>query len=64
MTELYETYKNCGYHVILSSALEKEGLEEIHEILKGKTTVVARAVRSRKIITDQSFTGRGADGDG
>ena len=41
VTELYETYKNCGYHVILSSALEKEGLEEIHEILKGKTTVVA-----------------------
>ena len=41
VTELYETYKNCGYHVILASALEKEGLEEIHEILKGKTTVVA-----------------------
>ena len=38
---LCETYRNCGYQVILSSALEKEGLDEIHEILKGKTTVVA-----------------------
>ena len=27
--------------MILSSALEKEGLDEIHRILKGKTTVVA-----------------------
>lgn len=38
---LCEIYRNCGYHVILSSALEKEGLDEIHQILKGKTTVVA-----------------------
>ena len=38
---LCETYRNCGYQVILSSALEKEGLDEIHRILKGKTTVVA-----------------------
>ena len=38
---LCETYRSCGYQVILSSALEKEGLDEIHSILKGKTTVVA-----------------------
>ena len=38
---LCETYRYCGYQVILSSALEKEGLDEIHRILKGKTTVVA-----------------------
>lgn len=38
---LCETYRNCGYQVIFSSALEKEGLDEIHRILKGKTTVVA-----------------------
>ena len=38
---LCETYRNCSYQVILSSALEKEGLDEIHRILKGKTTVVA-----------------------
>ena len=38
---LCEIYRNCGYQVILSSALEKEGLDEIHRILKGKTTVVA-----------------------
>ena len=39
--QLYKIYSDCGYQVILSSALEKEGLEEIHQILKGKTTVVA-----------------------
>ena len=44
---LCETYRNCGYRVILSSALEKEGLDEIHRILKGKTTVVAGPSRSR-----------------
>ena len=38
---LYETYKNCGYDVIFSSTFNGEGLDEIHEILKGKTTVVA-----------------------
>ena len=38
---LYETYKSCGYQVILSSTFNGEGLEEIREILKGKTTVVA-----------------------
>ena len=40
-SELYKIYSSCGYQVILSSALEKEGLNEIHEILRGKTTVVA-----------------------
>lgn len=38
---LYETYTNCGYHVILSSAETGEGLEEIRQTLQGKTTVVA-----------------------
>ena len=39
--ELYDTYKGCGYQVLLSSALHSEGIEEIRSILKGKTTVVA-----------------------
>lgn len=38
---LYRTYTQCGYRVILSSALNGEGISEIHEILRGKTTVVA-----------------------
>ena len=38
---LYETYKSCGYDVIFSSTFNGEGLDEIREILKGKTTVVA-----------------------
>ena len=39
--ELYRVYKDCGYQVILSSALEGEGTEEIRKVLEGKTTVVA-----------------------
>lgn len=38
---LYDTYSSCGYRVILSSTLSGEGMEEIRNILKGKTTVVA-----------------------
>ena len=38
---LYRTYTQCGYRVIPSSALKGEGISEIHEILRGKTTVVA-----------------------
>lgn len=38
---LYNTYSGCGYKVVLSSTLNGEGLEEIREVLKGKTTVVA-----------------------
>ena len=38
---LCATYQSCGYQVILSSALMGQGIEEIREILKGKTTVVA-----------------------
>ena len=41
MEETYEIYTGCGYRVVLSSTYEGEGMDEIHEILKGKTTVVA-----------------------
>ena len=41
MEKLYEIYNGCGYRVVLSSTYEGEGMDEIHEILKGKTTVVA-----------------------
>ncbi len=41
MEKLYEIYTGCGYRVVLSSTYEGEGMDEIHEILKGKTTVVA-----------------------
>lgn len=39
--ELYRIYRECGYQVILASARNKEGLEEIRQVLQGKTTVVA-----------------------
>ena len=38
---LYETYTGCGYQVILSSTYEGEGIDQIRQVLKGKTTVVA-----------------------
>lgn len=38
---LCETYRGCGYPVILSSTLSGEGMDEIRRCLKGKTTVVA-----------------------
>ncbi len=41
MEKLYEIYTGCGYCVELSSTYEGEGMDEIREILKGKTTVVA-----------------------
>lgn len=34
-------YKNCGYEVIYTSAAEKQGIEELRELLEGKTTAVA-----------------------
>lgn len=41
LMQIYQVYTNCGYHVILASAIKEEGLAEIKELLKGKTTVVA-----------------------
>ena len=45
---LCEIYRNCGYQVILSSALEKEGLDEIHEILERKNNCSCRTFRCGK----------------
>lgn len=39
--KLYRIYHDCGYHVILASARKEEGLDEIRQVLEGKTTVVA-----------------------
>lgn len=38
---LEETYKKCGYHVVFASVLQKSGFDEIEQLLKGKTTVLA-----------------------
>ncbi|WP_412531124.1 ribosome small subunit-dependent GTPase A [Lawsonibacter sp. OA9] len=38
---LCETYASCGYQVLLTSARLEEGIEEIRELLQGKTTVIA-----------------------
>ncbi len=41
LKQLYDTYCGCGYRVILTSAQKQEGILELKEILKGKTSVVA-----------------------
>lgn len=39
--KLVETYQKCGYQVLTVSALNQEGISEIQELLRGKTTTVA-----------------------
>lgn len=41
LLRLRQIYEGCGYRVILSSAEKGEGMDEIREVLRGKTTVVA-----------------------
>ncbi len=38
---LRQAYETCGYQVLFISALESEGLEEVRELLDGKTTTLA-----------------------
>ena len=38
---LRKAYETCGYQVLFISALEQEGLEQVKELLTGKTTTVA-----------------------
>lgn len=38
---LRQSYETCGCRVLFASALENEGLDEIKELLEGKTTTVA-----------------------
>lgn len=38
---LEEAYGKCGYQVLFASGTQKQGIREIRECLKGKTTVVA-----------------------
>lgn len=41
LKHLKRIYENCGYPVVLASAKEAEGIEEIKKLLRGKTTTVA-----------------------
>ena len=38
---MLEIYTSCGYRVLMTSAARKEGLDELKEILRGRTTTVA-----------------------
>ena len=41
LAALVKTYEDCGYQVLKVSALQEDGINEIKEILKGKTSTVA-----------------------
>ena len=41
LAQLVKTYEDCGYQVLMVSALQEDGISEIKEILKGKTSTVA-----------------------
>ena len=41
LEEYAEIYENCGYQVLRVSALQEDGISEIKEVLKGKTSTVA-----------------------
>lgn len=38
---LRRSYETCGYRVLFISALENEGIDQVRELLNGKTTTVA-----------------------
>lgn len=61
---LAEIYRNAGYEVHLSCALEGDGIEAIHDLLRGKTTALAGPSRCRKIVPDEPHPAGGGDGDG
>ena len=39
--ELKEIYASCGYQIVFTSAKEEENVEELKELLRGKTTAIA-----------------------
>lgn len=41
MEELRDTYEGCGCTVIFSSGIKEEGIDNIKQVLMGKTTVIA-----------------------
>lgn len=41
MQELLEIYQTCGYPIVFTSAFTEENVDEIKEILAGKTTAIA-----------------------
>lgn len=41
LEQLKDTYLRCGYHIVFTSATMEEGIEQIKDLIKGKTTAVA-----------------------
>ena len=41
LQQLKDIYQNCGYQIVFTSALMQENVEQLKEILAGKTTAIA-----------------------
>lgn len=63
LEELQRIYAGCESQVLFVSAGQEKGMEAVHEILKGKTTTVARALRRGKIHPHQPDLPPGLHGD-
>ena len=63
IAELEAIYEKCGYPIVFTSALEQENIEEIRRLLLKKTTAIAGPSGVGKIVSDQSASESGADGN-
>ncbi|WP_099468551.1 ribosome small subunit-dependent GTPase A [Konateibacter massiliensis] len=41
LEDLKDAYVRCGYHILFTSAKLEEGMEQVRELMRGKTTAVA-----------------------
>ena len=60
---LEKVYENCGHIVRFISVKEEEGIDEIRELIHGKTDGSCWTIGGRKIIFDESSAARGTDGN-
>ena len=56
-------YEQAGFQTITVSAREKEGIDRLKDLLRGKTTTVAGTQRCRQVFAGQLFTVGDRDGD-
>ena len=56
-------YRACGARVLVTSTINGTGMEELRELLEGRTTVMAGSFRSGEILRDEYIISEGSDGD-
>ena len=61
--ELRAIYRWAGYTLHFISTYEAAGLEKLHELIAGKTTVLASPFRCRQVVNHQLSAAGGQDGN-